>query len=133
MLGPKTHTLFPWNRTSTLAKGSPLGVITCVPITTDRPHVLPPVSVTAPRKVQLVEVHAEPMAQPYWALAKATASVVDVGGYAGDGEAVGLAGSGDRLGASEVDVVGTTVGFTPALAQPASSPTMAKALRPAVL
>src|SRR5487761_341577 len=94
MLGPKTHTLFPWNRTSTLANGSPLGVIAIVPITTDRPHVLPAVSVVAPRKVQLVEEHVEPTAQPCWALANATASVVEDGASGGDGGGVG-AGVGD--------------------------------------
>src|ERR1039458_6868687 len=114
MLGPKTHTLFPWSRTSTLANGSPLGVIASVLITTDRPHVLPPVSVKAPRKVQLVEVHAEPMAQPYWALANATASVVEVGANVGDGGEVG-AGVGDSncwSGTSDGEVDGTTVGLT---------------------
>jgi hypothetical protein len=89
----------------------------------------------APRNVQLVELQIEPTAQPYRALANATASVVELGANAGTGGGVGAGGDvgvgcGDTDcsgGAGDGEVDGAAAGCPTVVEQAVSTPTVAMA------
>jgi hypothetical protein len=85
--------------------------------------------------VQLAALQVDPIAQPYWALENATASVVEVGANAGAGGGVG-SGDGDSnwlSGIGDSEVAGTTVGLASGDEQPASNPTAATPANHAIL